>query len=491
MIIKREKDLIEPYLTDASNYQGEASELIFPENAEELSSVLADCYESGTSATISGGRTGLVGACVPEGGVVVSLEKMNEIIEINEKEKYAILQPGVVISDFVEELNQRKLFYPPYPTETASLIGGNVGANSSGALTFKYGATRDYVQSLDLVLANGDRIHLDRGEVKESNGALKLKTESGKFYQVEIKDVEMPSSSKNAAGFYMKKGLDAIDLFIGSEGTLAAISRVKVSLLKAPEKLISGLAFFEDYDSTLEFVEKLREKSKANNAKDYRGVKDIASRVIEFFDENSLSILKENYSQVPKEAKAAIWFEQEYVEENEDAILNEWYKLISEKTQLADSTIIAMNDNDRADLAEMRHLVPTTVQERIAHRNLKKEGTDTAVPDKNFRDYFNFTTTEIKKLGLEYYIWGHIGNSHLHANLLAGDKEGIRKIYDFYELCVKEALKYKGTVSAEHGIGKLKKKYLKMMYDKEVIDAFKRAKLSLDGKNILGRGNLF
>ena len=155
--------------------------------------------------------------------------------------------------------NQNRL-YPPDPTEDNCFIGGTVATNASGAKTFKYGPTRNYIDELEIVLADGEVLVLKRGQNIANNYNLKLKTESGKEILLDLPDFEMPDT-KNASGYFCKKNMDAIDLFIGSEGTLGVISKIKVTLLPAPEKLLSCVVFFDSENDALGFLKKARELS--------------------------------------------------------------------------------------------------------------------------------------------------------------------------------------------------------------------------------------
>jgi D-lactate dehydrogenase (cytochrome) len=234
MKIKTDKDQIQNYLKDASNTEGFCDAVYFPESTEEIKKIIIEAAEKKISVTISGSKTGLSGAAVPRGGIVISMERMNNIIEINKAEKYALVEPGVFLSDLNRELESHNLYFPPDPTELNCFIGGIAATNASGAKSFKYGATRNFVQSLDIILSTGESISLARGEVFASGRKLKLKTDSGRLIHLELPDLNMPGT-KNAAGYYCEKDMDAIDLFIGSEGTLGLFSKIKLQLLDYPE----------------------------------------------------------------------------------------------------------------------------------------------------------------------------------------------------------------------------------------------------------------
>jgi len=490
VIEKNDKDSLEIYLKDASNYKGDASVLYIPENLEELQSIIHKCYREEQAITLSGARTGLTGSAVPLKGAVISTEKLNKIQNIDKQKKTAILEPGVVIADFQEEIKKNDLFYAPNPTETNSTIGGNVSTAASGARTFKYGTTRDFVKKMKLILANGETLNLTRGENYESNGFIKLKTEQGNEIKIQIRDIQMPNV-KHAAGYYIKKGMDAIDLFIGSEGTLGIVAEVEVGLVKIPENILGLIIFFDNEIEMIEFVNHVREKSIINNKTAYENMDDVSARLIEFFDNKSLELLRNKFPQIPLNTCGAIWIEQEYKYENENAIISKWYDLINEYTKFGDLTWTAMNDSEHRKLSEFRHELPLQVYELISQYNSIKIGTDSAVPSNYLKEYYFYIKKQLEESNLLYFLWGHIGNSHFHANLLSKNDEELVKAKEVYKNCIAKALELGGTVSAEHGIGKMKKEYLFQMYGTEKIDIMKQIKNSLDPKNILGFGNLF
>jgi len=418
------------------------------------------------------------------------MEKLNRIIQINTKDRTAILEPGVIITDFQNELKEKGFFYAPNPTETNSMIGGNISTAASGARTFKYGTTRDFVKRLKIILSNGHLLELKRGEIFEKDAVILLFDNKKTPYKIPVEDIDMPNV-KHAAGYYLKNGMDAIDLFIGSEGTLGVIAEIEVGILKIPEKVLGLIAFFNDENKMLGFVDEVREKSIVNNKKDYLTNQHISARLIEYFDNKSLDLLRNKFPQIPVNSAGAIWIEQEYASVNEDLILTNWYELINQYSSLADFTWSAMNENEHKKLSEFRHELPLQVYELITKYNSIKIGTDSAVPSKYLKEYYRYIKEQLNNSGITYFLWGHIGNSHFHANLLSKDEVELVKAKEIYKNCIGKALEYGGTVSAEHGIGKLKKEYLLQMYGNEKIEIMRRIKLSLDPENILGYGNLF
>lgn len=488
MIIKTDKAEFQSYLTDSSNLIGDANILYIPENSNELQELIKELYSNNESFTISAAGTGLTGGRVPFGGSVISIERLNQIIEFDKEYKTITIQPALTLYELEDFLEPHNLFYPPNPTERNSSIGGNISNNSSGARTFKYGFSRNYVESLTIILPDGDLLKITRRD-KTINNKINLVTESGKKFAFHFKDIKMPEI-KHSAGYYLKDGMDAIDLFIGSEGTLGIIIEIKLSLLETPENLLGLIVFFDDNKKMLEFVSHIRSISLNSFSKDYKEIDSISSRLIEYFDDNSLNILRPKYPQVPENAIGAIWLEQEYILEFEDKIISEWLELINNYTSLADCTWTAMNSKEHERLKEFRHSLPTLIFEITVAENHHKIATDTAVPDERFNEMYYFYKSELEKFGIKNFVFGHIGNCHIHVNLFPKSDE-FDKANELYLNCINKTLELGGTVSAEHGIGKIKKKYLKMMFHDSGINEMKHIKKIFDHKNLLNQGNLF
>lgn len=476
------------YLSDASNYVGNPSKVLKPNSKDELIQIIEEFADKNINITFFGSGTGLTGGAVAETGVLVSFENMNQVLAYNKG--LVTVQPGITYSELNSYLEEKSRFYPPKPTETSSSIGGNVATNASGSRTFKYGATRNWVQSIKLVLANGELIELTRGEMFEKNGKIDLKTLSGKSISIPISDIKMPKI-KHAAGYYLKGGMDAIDLFIGSEGTLACIYEITLKTLPKFDSILGLIIFFDDKNKIVDFVEEVRNESKENHDFDISVIGDVNARLIEYFDDRSLDVLRKHYSQIPLDAKGAIWIEQEYYEVNEPLILDSWFEIISRYTGLKDDIWSATNDKEHRFFAEFRHKLPQEVYENLSSNQTKKIGTDTAVPDDKFEDYFNWMNQKLEALNIPFLVFGHIGNSHLHANIFYRGENQMNKAIEFYDELISETVKLGGTVSAEHGIGKIKKKYLEKMFPKDSLNQMKEIKKTLDPKDIFGRGNLF
>ncbi len=487
MIIKTAPDAIENYLNDASNYKGSCDAVYIPESCGEIPGILKKAEADKIPVTISGNGTGLTGGRVPLGGILISTEKLNRIIEINEKQKYVVTEPGVILDNLQKEVNRLKLLYPPDPTEWNCFIGGTIATNASGEKTFKYGPTRNFVEELEVILATGEIIDLKRGLNKAYCNSLKLQTRNGAEFIIDIPNIKMPSV-KNASGYYLREGMDAIDLFIGSEGTLGIVTNIKLRLVNLPENILSSVIFFGSEDDAISFIEEARILSFKTRTEERDSIDALA---LEFMDENCLNFLRNDYPQIPAAAKASVWFEQETTEKNDEKLFNEWATLVAKHKGNTETAWFAFSGKDKRNLEEFRHSVSAKANDFIAKKKVKKLGTDVAVPDDKFREFYKECRSLVSKSGLKFIAYGHFGNSHLHLNMLPSDEEEYLQGKVIYRQICEKAVNLGGTISAEHGVGKLKTEYLEMMYGKENIKKMTEIKKILDPNLILGRGTLF
>ncbi len=492
MQVKTAADEIQNYLIDASNMPGGHAERLFvPENAADIAEILREANASNVAVTVSGARTGTVGGAVPFGGYVVSLEKLNRIVRIDKSGLTAVVEAGVILQDFQRAVESEGLFYPPDPTEWSCQMGGTIATNASGARSFKYGATRNFVTRLEIVLADGDGLTLKRGEVFSKGGFVELTTKSGRTINAKIPTYAQPDVRKNTSGYYSGETIDAIDLFIGSEGTLGVIVEAEFSLLPKPDSFFSGIVFFSNENDLLGFVREARGFSFANReTRESENQNPIDASLIEYFDQRALRFISERFPDLPESARGAIFFEQETTPESEDKLLAGWNELLEKHGADLERSWFTTTETEREKLRDFRHALPVAVNERIVRNKQKKVGTDMAVPDKNFASFLRFYKEQLDASGLEYVIFGHIGDNHLHANLIPrNDEEAIRAKH-LYGRFIAQSIMLGGTVSAEHGIGKHKSKYLYVQYGERYLNEMAELKRAFDPNGILGRGNM-
>ncbi len=474
MIIKRDPDIIKCYFEDESGLRGgHAEELLEPENEKDTIDILRDAASRKTPLTISGGGTGVTGARVPFGGSILATDSLNKIINIDEKNLFATLQPGVRLSEFQTGLSKKGLAYLPDPTEPNAFLGGTISTNASGAKGFRYGPTRNYIKRLRIALSTGDILDIKRGESFAKKGETVLLKSVNK--KIRIPSYSMPVI-KSAAGYYVKDDMDIMDLFIGHEGTLGLILEADVAIGKNPGPVMSFFNFFPSEKDALSFAKEARSKQALS---------------LEYMDVNSLDLLRTKHKNIPPDSKAMVYFEQDYKKEAEAKTIDSWMDLLEKYNFDPERSYFADSEKEREKLKEFRHALPETINEIVKRNKLPKVGTDIAVPENAFDEMFEFYKEKLLSSNIDFVIFGHIGENHMHVNLLPKTEAEFVKSRSVYMEFVKKAVGLGGTVSAEHGIGKLKHAFLEAMYGRKALEEMAMLKRSLDPACILGLDNIF
>jgi D-lactate dehydrogenase (cytochrome) len=540
------------FLQDASRMPGgKANAVVFPQTEKQISEYLAFANQARIPVTIAGNHTGLVGGAVPLEGEVLATNFMSEVFpEANKNivdiisgndeltsqryqfylksvgdQIHAVVPPGLRLGEFQKRLEAKGLFYPPDPTEWNAFLGATVSTNASGSRTFKYGATRSFAKVLRVVLAQGYVLEIKRNHFfPDAKSNFQILFSKNNQINLKIPSLSIPRV-KHAAGYFCQPNMDFIDLWIGSEGTLGIVTQIELALHKKPLTVMGAIVFFPKESGAIHFTEKIRKDSQETWRNNDPSGFDVRS--IEYFDSNSLNLLRGNPLgvRIPPESKAAIYFEQESslkigqeAFENLIAPLFEptpptsteiqnlkkhpfgRMMLLLKEQSVLDDIELAFPEEEKAQqkLKEFRHALPVKVNEVIGQHKresglsiLHKIATDTATPDQFLQPMMDLFKTTLDRSGIQYLIFGHIGNNHLHANLLPkNEKELALARQTYLELC-KNVVAMGGTVSAEHGIGKLKHSSLEILYRKEGLQEMAHLKKALDPHTILGRGNIF
>lgn len=495
-------------LRDESRRGGRAETISFPTCEDELRADMGATARAGIAVTIQSARTGITGGAVPDGGHIINLSRMKRILNGPHPRAYAqperqvmTVEPGVTLAELRTILNARlqpgaasehRLFFPPDPTETSAAIGGMIANNASGALSFAYGPTRGHIGALRIILADGDLLVLRRGAHKARGRAFSLRTESGKLFAGDLPTYRMPGV-KNASGYYAADDMDLLDLFVGAEGTLGVISAAELILQPQPGRIAGILCFFDNEPMALRFVMRMRAATPRPVA-------------IEFFDAHVLSMLREQKQQhdslawlpeLPSAWHTGIYVEYHAAGASEIAAALEGLCACMEAAG-GDSAATWIGDtpDELQRQKQFRHAVPECVnriidERRRAEPRLIKLGTDLAVPDQALDEIMALYHDGLSRLDLQHVIFGHIGDNHVHVNILPrdlGDYEHGRALYREWALRV---VALGGSVSAEHGIGKLKRELLLAMYGADGIAQMRRVKRCFDPAFRLNRGNLF
>ncbi len=526
------------FLIDESRMRGHADRLFAPHSEQELIAVLKSAEKSGVPVTMSGARTGITGGAVPMGGWLISLENMNHITGLcfdpEQKQFRLRCQPGVVLETLCDAVEKKEFtdkdlwtredqaaldrfrqscsyMFPPDPTEQSASLGGMVACNASGARTLFYGATRNYVSRLRVVLVDGSVLDLRRDEcVAGPDGSFQLIMPNGQVRKGVIPGYTMPRV-KNAAGYFAQPGMDLLDLFIGSEGTLGVFSEIEIILIPAPELILGVIGFFSSEQEALVFI-------RAARCGNCRGDEPVSNAeqpalqerplALEYFDVNALNLLRAqkqkqgSSSQIPalpETAHTAVYIElaiskggDEALEQSAEALM----VLLESCGSRSDTAWTAFTSDETNRLKIFRHALPEAVNQCIGdrareHPGLMKLGTDFAVPDEALETMMAAYRTMLDDAGLEYVIFGHIGNNHVHVNILPRNLDEYEKGKSIYLELAKQAVALGGTVSGEHGTGKLKKPFLQLMVGDSGIADMREVKRVFDPGWLLNSGNMF
>jgi D-lactate dehydrogenase (cytochrome) len=508
-------------LGDESKLRAEQIESIyFPGSVQELCWALQDLQSKNATCVISAGRTGIAGGAAPIGtSSVVSLNRLNRPLGIGKDgdEYYIRVEPGFSLamltgllmkkdfsrltgcSDREREEAQKimadddlQFWFPVNPTETSAHIGGIVATNASGARSYRWGATREWVRALKVVLPDGRLLALRRGEVLAENGKFAFEQSDGTETEIQIPDVVIPST-KATLGYPLQSDMDLIDLFIGSEGTLGVIVEVELRLDLRPTSVIGVLVIVPDENTALNLVELARSDSA------------IRFDAIEYFDSSAFKLLQEkkqmdgagsHIPDLPNWNGCGVYLEFSGTEdETEDACVP--LEEILEKVGLSlDDTWAAMTSAEMAGQRVFRHAVPEAVNAIIGQRKAKypqlhKVGTDMAVPDTSLRELFAMYRQDLLESGIDSVVFGHIGDNHVHVNLLPKNMEELGRAKDMYLGWAAKVTAMGGAVAAEHGIGRMKKNMLAIQYSSEVLQQMFIVRQLFDPQGLLAPGVLF
>lgn len=435
---------------------GHAERVFAPADEAGVAAVLREAAAAGIGVTVSGAGTGVAGGRVPFGGWVLSLEKFTRL-EIYPG--YAVAGAGVLLRDVHAASLASGQFYPPDPTETGASIGGNIACNASGSRSFRYGATGAWVERLRVVLTSGRILDVPRGEPIDFDPGI----------------IPLPAVTKNTAGFLLRPGMDMVDLFVGSEGTLGVVTEATLRLLPAPKAVLAGLVFFPSDDEAVTAVEDWRATAKP--------------RMLEYFDYPSLELLRAKFPEIPAGARAAVLFDQEMASED-DPEVDLWLERLEGTGALVEESWFATTANDRERFRRFRHALPELVNDAVRRSGAMKMNTDFAVPLARNREMLAYYRQRLEEeFPGRYVIFGHIGDAHVHVNVFSDPADPGRATSLFAEFA-RRAVELGGTVAAEHGVGKRKAYLLELQYRPEHLEAMRAVKRRFDPAGILGRGTM-
>lgn len=504
------------FLHDESRNCGHAETISFPRAEEDVRAAVRELHADAVPITVQGARTGLAAGAVPQGGHVLNLSRMNRCLGLRQDEQsrfFLRVQPGLVLSELRKYLAAKAIpadgwdaaslaalaalaeapeqMFPTDPTETSATLGGMAACNASGARSYRYGAMREHVTALRLVLADGDVLALRRGACRADGRRLALTTEGGRHIDVALPRYEMPHA-KNASGYFVADDMDAVDLVIGSDGTLGIITELELALMPAPAVTWGVSCFFAEEGqavaATIAACERMRHAA-----------------ALEYFDPAALDVLRRARAtgsafaalpELPASFGCCLFVELQAASEEEAMEdVERLGRLVEEVGGDTSASWVARTAVDRETLRFFRHAVPESVNMLIDERRrtepaITKLGSDMSVPDEHLADVMALYRSTLAEAGLESAAWGHIGDNHLHVNILPRTRAEFAQGKELFRRWAHEVTAMGGAVSAEHGVGKIKRDFLKIMYGEDAIAQMVHLKLAFDPAAQLGRGNL-
>lgn len=416
--------------------------VVLPENAEQVAAVMRYAWEKNIPVTPRGQGTGLVGAAVAvHKGIMLSTERMNRILELDESNLTLTVEPGVLLMEISKYVEAHDLFYPPDPGEKSASIGGNISTNAGGMRAVKYGVTRDYVRSLDVVLANGEMI-----------------TVGGKIV-------------KDSSGYGLK------DLLIGSEGTLGIITKAVLKLLPLPGVAISLLVPFPDIETAISAVPVIIRSKFIPTAIEYMERNVILSA------ENYLG---KRFPDSSSDAYLLLTFDG-----NNKTDVEKIYEKVAHVCLDAGALDVFISDTEERN--ESIWSARGAFLEAIKASTSEMDECDVVVPRDHVADFINYTKKIEKDLDIRIASFGHAGDGNLHVYVLKDelpDEVFKKKLNDAFDLLYAKGAELGGHVSGEHGIGYAKREYLERMAGKTYMNLLRGIKKVFDPKGILNPGKV-
>ena len=438
MTLSIDEEVRRAYSADVSGLVMLPDAVARPTCAEEAQEILRQATADRTPVTAAGNQTSTTGASITDTGVLLSMRAMDRLIDVDVAKRRAIAEPGVLLGDLNRAVATHGLHFAPDPTSMEDVtVGGAIACNASGARSLLYGTTRPHVLALTVALASGETM-----------------------------DVRRSGLEKNTTGYAFAQ--EPVDWFVGSEGTLGVILRAELALVPLPDTVVGLAITCPDEGAALRLVIEIRESNRLH------------PRCIEYFDELSHRIARDRPGALV------------YVEDTGE--LDRWLEFV-EETGFSEADVeIFEGEVALRDARRFRHAVPATMNERGAARRGqggRKVSTDWAVPYRELPRAIAMARRFVEDARIaQPAIYGHAGNGHPHENFIAADAEELERTEMVVEATLRNVLSLGGTVSAEHGIGKIKKRWLPLQASAQQIGVMRAVKRELDPMNLLAPGNI-
>ncbi|MEZ0323386.1 MAG: FAD-linked oxidase C-terminal domain-containing protein [Hydrogenothermaceae bacterium] len=427
------------YSYDATRLSYPPDVVVIPESEEDVQKVVKICYENGVPITPRGAGSGYTGGAIPvKGGVLISFEKMDKILWIDEDNAVAKVQPGVITYKLQQAVEKKGLFYPPDPASYKfCTMGGNVAENAGGPRCVKYGVTREYIMELDTIIHTGDIIHTGR---------------------ITLKDVA---------------GYDLTRLLIGSEGTLGIFTGITVKLIPKPKAKKTVKAVYMDLESVGKTVKDIFKAG-------------IQPSALEFMDKLAINAVEDfGHFGLPRDAEVILLIE---VDGHPKAIEDEIME-VAKICELNGAKVeVAKTDREAEKLWEARR----SLSPAVSKLGRTKINEDIVFP----RSYLPEALPKLREIGRKYNLkmvnFGHIGDGNVHANFMINglDPDEVARAEKAVEEVFELALSYRGSITGEHGVGITKAEFMRKQFSPQEMDLMRKIKRVFDPENLINPGKM-
>jgi D-lactate dehydrogenase (cytochrome) len=488
------------YLSDAAHYPGgHTAGVAVPHTVEDIPAIVRDAK----TLLAVGAQSSLTGGATPMGETVLSTEKLTRILDTGPS--HVTVEAGVPVAVMQDALAARGAWFPPVPTFTGAFAGGIVATNAAGAATFRHGAVRPWVEALTIVLADGSPLAIRRGEVRARDGVLRVPAAGGSI-DVPVPTYRMPDVVKVSAGYYAAPGMDLVDLFIGSEGTLGVITTITFRTARPVPVTALALVPARSEAGAIALVADLR--------------REPAVAAIEHMDARCLEILREdgadrrNDVAVPDGTALALLVQVELpsgtaessareaieASDTSDTPLGRVCRVLAAHGVFDETEMALPGHARRAEqLFALREAVPAGVNQRVGRAQREVDGriaktaADMIVPFDRFGEMMAIYRDGFAAHGLDAAVWGHISDGNVHPNVLPRSYADVERGKDAILFFGRECARLGGCPLAEHGVGRnpVKQALLRELYGERGLDEMRAVKRALDPGGKLAPGVIF
>ncbi len=485
--ITSDPDVVKGFERDSSNLPGNAEILCRPENDKECALILTYCRNAKIPLTIAAGRTNLNGSATPEGGMVLSIEKMTHPEFQLDFNAGCISTP---VGRYLEDMrnaalqqSQNKLYFPVDPTSRReAMIGGTISCNASGFVPGPAGAMRYWTEGLDFLTPNGYKITCKRGQYISNEGKFILNFPDG---PVTWKVLTYPRPDiKNASGPYSDENgtVDLVDFLVGSEGIFGLITAATFRLKKMPDEYLDLFFTLPSEQDAVRFYGYMQDYFEGDLSQ---------LTALEYFGFNSQNYMDHREKLFQLDSEVGIYLQIPLYGQTIEDVAANWLNVLQlSKCGIHENGILLLNNSqDWQTFFEARHSIPANALDKAHQLDTYSILTDTIVPPNNFQKFLDCAHTLLKESKIEYLLFGHLGDCHLHFHLIP-TRDQQEKALDIYQKIVQISAKMGGVYSAEHGTGKRKRIDFIECFGNKGVDQVRISKAALDPDFLLNRGNV-